>query len=210
MNKKQPGVKHDENGISPAHLILESTAFTRDQLPECAETQIAMAGRSNVGKSSLINALAGRKNLARISATPGKTRSINFFRAAPWNFYLVDLPGYGYARASHQERAGWAKLLERYLLQTKTLRVLVLLLDCRLPPQKSDIELTDFAGGLRFSVLPVLTKTDKCNRRECERRQMEWQKLLGQKPLLTSSVKRTGIDELWAKLVALARETGPS
>ncbi|MDR1658927.1 MAG: ribosome biogenesis GTP-binding protein YihA/YsxC, partial [Desulfovibrio sp.] len=150
----------------PVYLILENTVFTSAQLPDCAETQIALAGRSNVGKSSLLNALAGRKNLAKVSATPGKTRSINFFRAMPWNFYLVDLPGYGYARASHRERDNWAKLLERYLTKTKNLRALVLLLDCRLPPQKNDMELTRFAGASRFSLLPVLTKTDKCNRRE--------------------------------------------
>ncbi|MDR2743974.1 MAG: ribosome biogenesis GTP-binding protein YihA/YsxC [Desulfovibrio sp.] len=193
----------------PAHLILESTAFTCAQLPDCAETQIALAGRSNVGKSSLLNALAGRKNLAKVSATPGKTRSINFFRAMPWNFYLVDLPGYGYARASHQERANWTKLLERYLSKTRNLRALVFLLDCRLPPQKNDIELTNFAGALRFSLLPVLTKTDKCARRECECRQKEWRELLGQTPLLTSSVKRFGINELWSNLISLATETNP-
>ncbi|MDR3358788.1 MAG: ribosome biogenesis GTP-binding protein YihA/YsxC [Desulfovibrio sp.] len=209
MNKKLPCVKHDEGRSNPAYLILESTAFTCGQLPDCAEAQIALAGRSNVGKSSLINALAGRKNLAKISATPGKTRSINFFRAMPWNFYLVDLPGYGYARASRQERANWAKLLDIYLMKAKNLRALVLLLDCRLSPQKSDIELTNFAGASRLSLLPVLTKTDKCNRRECECRRREWQELLGQSPLLTSSTKRLGIEELWSNLVSLATETGP-
>ncbi|MDR2056003.1 MAG: ribosome biogenesis GTP-binding protein YihA/YsxC [Desulfovibrio sp.] len=206
MNKKTPCVKHDEGCPVPARLILESTAFTCGQLPDGAETQIALAGRSNVGKSSLINALAGRKRLARVSATPGKTRSINFFRAMPWNFYLVDLPGYGYARASHRERAAWAKLLEVYLSGAKNLRALVLLLDCRLPPQKSDVELANFAGALRCSLLPVLTKADKCNRRECELRRREWQELLGQIPPLVSSVKRLGIEELWGNLVSLAAD----
>ena len=85
-------------------LTLETTAYTLEQLISLPEAQIALAGRSNVGKSSLINALAGRKKLAKVSSTPGKTRSVNYYRVTPHDFYLVDLPGYGYARASHTER----------------------------------------------------------------------------------------------------------
>ena len=128
-------------------LTLETTAYTLDQLLALPEAQIALAGRSNVGKSSLINALAGRKKLAKVSATPGKTRSVNFYRVEPYKFYLVDLPGYGYARASHEERRKWAKLLEHYLADCKTLKALALLLDCRLPPQKLELELESFARG---------------------------------------------------------------
>ena len=103
-------------------LTLESTAYTLDQLTAHPEAQIALAGRSNVGKSSLVNALAGRKKLAKVSSTPGKTRSVNFYLVEPLRFYLVDLPGYGYARASHSEREKWAKLLERYLTECASLK----------------------------------------------------------------------------------------
>ena len=108
-------------------LELVRTAYTTGQIPEFDLPQIAMAGRSNVGKSSLINALAGRKKLAKVSASPGKTRSVNFYLVQPWNFYLVDLPGYGYARASHEERRHWALVLEKYLSDTRELRGLALL-----------------------------------------------------------------------------------
>ena len=126
-------------------LTLESTVYTLQQLLDVPEAQVALAGRSNVGKSSLINALAVRKKLAKVSATPGKTRSINFYRVQPHNFFLVDLPGYGYARASHSERRSWATLLEKYLSTCKNLCALALLLDSRLPPQKLDLELAGFA-----------------------------------------------------------------
>ena len=187
-----------------ASLALEATAYTMDQLLALHEAQIALAGRSNVGKSSLINALAGRKKLAKVSATPGKTRSVNFYRVEPQNFYLVDLPGYGYAKASHEERRKWAKLLERYLTDCKTLKELALLLDCRLPPQKIDLELASFARACRLPLLPVLTKADKCNQRERVSRQREWQNLLAVRPLLTSSSSRLGMEELWRALTAIA------
>ena len=147
-------------------LTLESTVYTLQQLLDVPEAQVALAGRSNVGKSSLINALAVRKKLAKVSATPGKTRSINFYRVQPHNFFLVDLPGYGYARASHSERRSWAALLEKYLSTCKNLRALALLLDSRLPPQKLDLELAGFARSCGLPLLPILTKADKCNQRE--------------------------------------------
>ncbi|WP_096400407.1 ribosome biogenesis GTP-binding protein YihA/YsxC [Candidatus Desulfovibrio trichonymphae] len=185
-----------------ASLTLENTAYTSAQQPLINEPQIALVGRSNVGKSSLLNTLGARRNLAKVSSTPGKTRSVNFFRVMPYNFYLVDLPGYGYARAGHQDREKWEQLLEDYLSRCEHLKSVLLLLDCRLPPQKNDLTLTCFARDLRLSFLPVLTKSDKCNRRERLARQKEWQSLLGQAPLLTSSVMRMGIDELWERLLA--------
>ncbi|MDR1776833.1 MAG: ribosome biogenesis GTP-binding protein YihA/YsxC [Desulfovibrio sp.] len=184
-------------------LVLENTVYVESRLPAVAEPQIALAGRSNVGKSSLLNALAGRKNLAKVSATPGKTRSVNFFRVSPGNFYLVDLPGYGYARAARQERARWARLLERYLEEAKNLRALALLLDCRLDPQRNDINLANFARASQIALLPVLTKADKCGRRERTHRQTQWRELLGQEILLTSSARRLGLTELWKALVGL-------
>ncbi|MDO5483910.1 MAG: ribosome biogenesis GTP-binding protein YihA/YsxC [Desulfovibrionaceae bacterium] len=187
-------------------LTLESTAYTIEQLLALNDSQIALAGRSNVGKSSLINALAGRKKLAKVSATPGKTRSVNFYRVSPLGFYLVDLPGYGYARASHEERRKWAKVLEHYLTRSKQLKALALLLDCRLSPQKLDLELASFAASCQIPVIPVLTKADKCNQRERMARQKEWQNIIGTKPVLTSSTSRLGLPELW-QVLSLAANT---
>lgn len=182
-------------------LTLESTVYTLQQLLDVPEAQVALAGRSNVGKSSLINALAVRKKLAKVSATPGKTRSINFYRVQPHNFFLVDLPGYGYARASHSERRAWATLLEKYLSTCTNLRALALLLDSRLPPQKLDLELAAFARSCELTLLPILTKGDKCNQRERAARQAEWGDIIGVKPVITSSSKRMGMDPLWQRLI---------
>lgn len=187
-------------------LTLETTAYTLDQLIARPEAQIALAGRSNVGKSSLINALAGRKKLAKVSATPGKTRSVNFYRVDQHNFYLVDLPGYGYARASHGEREKWARLLERYLAECPTLKALALLLDSRLPPQQLDKSLAAFAQNNGLAIVPILTKADKCKQRERANRQNEWQDLLGTRPIITSSSNRLGIDALWRALITVAGE----
>ena len=185
-------------------LTLETTAYTLEQLISLAEPQIALAGRSNVGKSSLINALAGRKKLAKVSSTPGKTRSVNYYKVTPHNFYLVDLPGYGYARASHSEREKWARLLERYLVECSSLKALALLLDSRLEPQMLDKNLASFARTNGLNIVPVLTKADKCSQRERANRQNEWQELLGTRPVVTSSSNRYGIDNLWRVLVETA------
>ena len=185
-------------------LTLETTAYTLEQLISLPEAQIALAGRSNVGKSSLINALAGRKKLAKVSSTPGKTRSVNYYRVTPHDFYLVDLPGYGYARASHTEREQWARLLERYLVECASLKALALLLDSRLEPQKLDKNLASFARTNGLNIVPVLTKADKCSQRERANRQNEWQELLGTRPIVTSSSNRYGIDNLWRALVETA------
>ena len=167
----------------------------KDGLP-----QIAFAGKSNVGKSSVINKLLLRKNFARVGEAPGKTTHINFFRIDA-KLYLVDLPGYGYAKCSQEERKSWAKLIEYYLTNTPTLKALALLLDCRIPPQALDRDLADFARGHGIPLLPVLTKADKCTQVERSRRQQEWSRLLnGIMPLPVSSTDMRGIDALWREL----------
>ncbi len=196
-------------------LVLDVTAYTKDQILRTVsdtdtETHIiphiALAGRSNVGKSSLINALAGRKSLAKISATPGKTRSLNFYRVTPEGFYLVDLPGYGYARCSKQERNAWGKLMQEYLTTSHELCALALLLDCRLPPQKLDRQLADFAIAHHIPILPILTKADKCKQKERAERQNEWARILnGTKPLITSSSQGLGVAQLWDRLREIAQ-----
>jgi GTP-binding protein len=163
--------------------------------------QIALAGRSNVGKSSLINALARRKKLAKVSSEPGKTRSVNLFRVLPDGFCLTDLPGYGYARRGHEERRNWAKLIQKYLEETPTLKALVLLIDCRIPAQESDRIMADFARSHNLPVIAVLTKADKCTLKERVTQQKIWGNILGGViPIPVSSVTRLGIDELWEQL----------
>ncbi len=184
-----------------SQLILETTAYTFEQIITLDSVQIALAGRSNVGKSSLVNALAGRKSLAKISATPGKTRSLNFYRVEPDDFYVVDLPGYGYAKCSKTERNAWGKLMQRYLVGCQSLRALVILLDCRLPPQKIDLQLVDFAHTHGIPLLPILTKADKCKQKERAEKQKMWAAHLdGVVPIVTSSASRMGLDNLWQAL----------
>ncbi|SIN78622.1 ribosome biogenesis GTP-binding protein YihA/YsxC [Halodesulfovibrio marinisediminis] len=180
------------------NLILEDTIYTLEQLQEVDVPQIALAGRSNVGKSSLINALAGRKNLARTSSTPGKTQSINFYRVEPWQYYLVDLPGYGYAKVSKADRQKWAELINKYLISTPGLKALAVLIDSRVPPQQIDIELTSYARQIDLPLIPILTKGDKCKQSERVAKQNEWAKLLGGiKPIISSASTGLGVDKIW-------------
>jgi len=182
-------------------LILEDTIYTLDQLKLGSVPQVALAGRSNVGKSSLVNALAGRKKLARTSSTPGKTQSLNFYRVEPWGFYLVDLPGYGYARASKTDREQWAKLINTYLTGTPGLKALAVLLDCRIPPQKLDIDITAYAHSISLPLLPILTKADKCKQRERSAKQKEWATLLGGvSPIISSAESGLGLTAIWEAL----------
>ncbi len=193
----------------PPRLILDRTVYTPEQIPAPSLPQIALAGRSNVGKSSLINALAGHKGLAKVSSTPGKTRSLNYYLAPAEGFYLVDLPGYGYARCSKTEQAAFARLIESWFARNPGvnggIRGLVLLLDCRLTPQNSDIELATYAAQRGIRLLPVLTKADKCTQRERAKRGRDWAPLLdGRAPLLCSSVKGFGLEQLWEEITRLA------
>ena len=192
-----------KNATQLPELVLEATLYTSEQLRRQTPqgVQLALVGRSNVGKSSLLNALARRKQLAKISSTPGKTRSVNLFRVAPDGFCLADLPGYGYARRSKQERQDWGKLIESYLLKTDEMAGIVLLLDCRLPPQEADKIMADFARGHGIPVLPILTKADKCTQRERAARQQEWAMFLQGKLALPVSAKTgQGISALWQAL----------
>jgi GTP-binding protein len=187
-------------------LVLLATAYLADQLPTLDAPQIALAGRSNVGKSTLVNCLAGRKGLARISATPGKTRSLNFYEAQAAGYCLVDLPGYGYARCSKTERKKWALLIEAYLQKTDNLRAVVALLDCRLPPQRLDMELVDWLRAHRIPVVAVLTKADKCIQRDREARKKQWRELAqpASPPILFSGKTGLGREELCRVLSEIA------
>jgi GTP-binding protein len=129
--------------------------------------EIAFSGRSNVGKSSLLNTLVRRKALARVSGTPGKTREINFFRVND-AFHLVDLPGYGYARVSKAARDAWRPLIEGYLRTSKPLRGVVQLVDARHAPSADDLRMMDFLASLGVPTIVVATKVDKLSRSERE------------------------------------------
>lgn len=183
----------------PSSVILEKTIYTIEQLENMPLPQLAFAGRSNVGKSSLLNKLTGRKNLAKISSTPGKTRSLNFFKVIPENFYLVDLPGYGYARCSKSERDKWGRLIAHYLQKNAYLFGVVALLDSRLPPQTLDIELIGYINNLGIEVIPIMTKADKCKQPLRNANQAAWQRLLHLErlPMLISSHSGMNIDKLW-------------
>ena len=196
----------DKKNTPAPTLELLATLYTLDQLKDSVHDmpQIALAGRSNVGKSSLINALACRKKLAKVSSEPGKTRSVNLFRVLPDGFCLTDLPGYGYARRGQEERRAWASLIQRYLENTPSLRALALLIDCRIPTQESDRVMADVARALHLPVIGVLTKADKCTLKERSIQVKTWERILGSRPIVVSSVTRLGLDELWGRL----REAG--
>lgn len=195
----------------PVTLSLEKTIYTLAQMESVKTPQVALAGRSNVGKSSLINCLANRKKLAKISSTPGKTRSLNYYLVHPGNFYLVDLPGYGYAKRSKSEQILWGKVMEHFFSKNDNLVGLILILDSRLPPQVPDMELAAMAQNISVPLLPVLTKVDKCTQRECFATKKNWQDVLGNhcEPLFFSSKTGRGRDQLWEQLHLLIQSSHP-
>ena len=170
--------------------------------------EIAFIGRSNVGKSSLLNALVGRPGLARTSGSPGKTTLLNFYRLP--EFYLVDLPGYGFARAGKGARAGYRKLVTSYLRTRSSLAGIVWLLDIRHQPSADDLEMQELLAESGRPVLPVFTKADKLTRSGLPARAHELGEALGLRQdqvQLTSSQSRLGIQELATTIVAAAKES---
>ena len=141
--------------------VFESSAARLDQLPQPELPEVAFSGRSNVGKSSLINRLLNRKGLARTSATPGKTATVNFYRLD--RARLVDLPGYGYAKVSREEKRRWGSLIEGYLQADRDLRLVLQLIDMRHPPTADDRLMIDFLTEAEIPFVLVLTKSDKLN-----------------------------------------------
>lgn len=144
--------------------VFETAAALPEQLKESTLPEIAFSGHSNVGKSSLINCLLGRKALARTSATPGKTATINFYRVDDYRF--VDLPGYGYAKVSNAEKKRWASLISGYFADDRDLRLVVQLIDSRHAMTKDDRQMIDFLVESGFPFVVVLTKIDKLNKSE--------------------------------------------
>src|SRR5919205_3816011 len=169
-----------EPGESPerATLIIRNVEFLGGMSerggwrPPSDLPEVAFAGRSNVGKSSLLNTLVRRRSFARVSRTPGRTREINFFRVNN-GFVLVDLPGYGYARISKEKKAEWRPLIEAYLKQTSQLRGIVLLLDIRREPSDDDRAMLDFLADVEVPTIVALTKTDKLSKTAARQRTTE-------------------------------------
>lgn len=139
------------------------SVFNVGDLPKSRLPEIAFAGRSNVGKSSVLNKLANIRNLAKISSTPGKTRQINFFLINE-NLYFVDLPGYGYAKVSKSMKESWGRLVEEYLKKSENLKGVILLIDARHQPFEADLQLLEWLDFYQKEKLVVLTKTDKLSR----------------------------------------------
>ncbi len=175
---------------------VDSKQFPRDRKP-----QIAFAGRSNVGKSSIINALLHRKNLVKTSSTPGKTQLINFFIIND-AFYFVDLPGYGFARAPRAVVDTWAPMIEQYLKDTPQLSAVVALLDSRREPDERDKRLVAWLEQYNIPAIYALTKSDKLNRQESDsaRRAMGTALGIADRMIMSSAKSGEGVRELWAEI----------
>ena len=183
------------------NINLETVCGLTSQLPDNQLPEIAFAGKSNVGKSSLINALMNRKSYARISATPGKTQTINFYNINE-ELYLVDLPGYGYAKVSEQEKAKWGKLIERYLHGSAQLKAVFLLIDIRHDPSANDTMMYDWIVAQGYNPIIIATKLDKIKRSQVDKHLKAVRQGLnlvrGTKVLPFSSVTKQGKDDIWA------------
>lgn len=158
--------------------------------------EIVFVGRSNVGKSSMINAVLGRKALARTSSTPGKTVSINFY-GIDGKVLLTDLPGYGYAQRSKEQRKGWGSLIESYLsLKTRDIRLICMLTDARHEPTKDDLMMYDYLMSTEFLFCVAATKCDKLNKTETENRRISLAERFGTEPIMFSAQTKSGVEQL--------------
>ena len=188
---------------------LEAVAVKRSQYPEDNMKEIAFAGRSNVGKSSLLNLITGRKALARVSGSPGKTRTINFYNING-DFRIVDLPGYGYAKVSKSVTENWGDMMEQYFSARQGLIKTVQLVDIRHEPSKQDIQMYEYLKHYGLDGLVVATKADKISRNQMNKNISVIRKALGMKPedkvIACSALKRTGQDELLDEIERLLGE----
>ncbi len=180
---------------------LETVCGYTSVLPENTKPEIAFAGKSNVGKSSLINALMNRKSLARTSSQPGKTQTINFYNIND-EMYLTDLPGYGFAKVSQSEKEKWGKMIEKYLNTSKQLRAVFLLIDIRHDPSANDRQMYDWMVYQGFHPIIIATKLDKINRSQVQKHVKAIKVGLNVAPdtviIPFSATTKQGRDEIWA------------
>ena len=184
------------------------SAAKPDQFPAPTLPELAVVGRSNVGKSSLINALTGHDGLARTSRTPGRTRLVNWFEVNS-KFLLVDLPGYGYAEVSRDMRESWRPLIENYLANRKTLCGVLLLIDIRRGPQDEELDFVPWLEAKQIPIVVALTKADKLPKNKRMLEVAKQKKALGLKrdPFATSVADQDGIDPLWRAMTKLTEKT---
>jgi GTP-binding protein len=181
-----------------------TSAFAPEGYPRWDRTEVALAGRSNVGKSSMLNALAASKNLARTSRTPGRTRALNFFSVGD-HLAIVDLPGYGFAKMARTEAARIAAMMSGFLSQSERLAGLVMLVDARRGPEREELELATLAASRGVKLIAVATKCDKLRRSERAAALARF-KPLGIEPILCSALSGEGMDDLRRRIVACARQ----
>lgn len=185
---------------------LEQVAVRPNQYPPEDLKEIAFAGRSNVGKSSLLNLLTGRRKLARVSGSPGKTRTINFYRVNG-SFRIVDLPGYGYAKVSKSVSESWGKMMEQYLQTRPNLLCVVQLVDIRHAPSAQDCMMHDYLKHFGLDGIVVATKADKISRNQLQKQIRMIRETLGLDPqdevIPVSALKRTGAEALLDKMEQL-------
>ena len=194
-------------------VSLDIVCGVTSKIPATGRPEIAFAGKSNVGKSSLINALMNRKALARTSAQPGKTQTINFYNVND-RIYLVDLPGYGYTKVSVSEKEKWGKMVERYLRMTKELKAVFLLVDLRHDPSENDRQMYDWMVHNGYRPVIIATKLDKLKRSQVSKNVRAIRQGLGMKPedilIPFSAVTKQGRDEIWELADMLTGQAEPS
>jgi GTP-binding protein len=180
------------------------SAFEENQYPPADKPEIAFAGKSNVGKSSLINVLVNRKKMAKTSSMPGRTQALNFFEIKDKNLCMVDLPGYGFASVPLQVKRSWGIMVERYLKSRPSLKAVVVILDIRRDPSDGDKDLLNWLNAYGITAIPVLTKTDKLSRQQALARAKLISRALGNTingtPIIFSAKTREGKDEIWAAI----------
>ena len=195
------------------NVSLETVIGVTSPIPKNQLIEIAFAGKSNVGKSSLINALMNRKSLARISAQPGKTQTINFYNVNH-QLYFVDLPGYGYAKVSLEEKEKWGKMVEKYLHQSKMLRAVFLLVDIRHEPSANDKQMYEWIRANGFQPIIIATKADKIKRSQLQKQVKIVKTGLGIKGndviIPFSALSKQGKEEIYARMDQILAADIPS
>lgn len=187
--------------VNNVELVI--SAVRPDQYPEDGLPEFALAGRSNVGKSSFINKMIGRKSMARISSKPGKTQTLNFYKIEEKLFY-VDVPGYGYAKVSKSEREAWGKMIERYITDRDPLRAVIQIVDLRHPPSKDDIAMYEFMKHFDIPCIIIATKADKIPKGKWDKHKKIVRTTLDMDKsdplILFSSETGLGKDEAWQEI----------